>query len=103
MTAVSRNAIFINHVDPEDSKLTIWRGSGRGAPRSQRRTDGGNFGDSTAVSGGVSELWLDYGPGYRIFCRHRRLHRVVLLCGGDRSSQSRDTKQARTLAGRGSD
>lgn len=103
MTAVSRDAILISHIDPEDNKFTICRGSGRGAPRRPRRTDGGNFGDSTAVSGGVSELWLNYGPGYRIFCRQRRQHRAVLLCGGDRSSQSRDTKQAGTLAGKGRD
>ncbi len=59
----------------------------------------GNFGDVATVGGGVFELRINYGPGYRVYCLRRGQHRVVLLCGGDKSSQNRDIKQAKALAG----
>ncbi|MCY3874842.1 MAG: type II toxin-antitoxin system RelE/ParE family toxin [Rhodobacteraceae bacterium] len=59
----------------------------------------GNFGDVATVSGGVFEPRINYGPGYRVYCLRRGQHRVVLLCGGDKSSRNRDIKQAKALAG----
>ena len=62
------------------------------------RVASGNFGDSGPVGNGVSELRIDYGPGYRVYCLRRGELRVVLLSGGDKSSQDRDIRKAKALA-----
>lgn len=59
----------------------------------------GHFGDAASVGDGVTELRIDYGPGYRVYCLRRGEQRVVLLCGGDKSSQVRDITRAQALAG----
>jgi putative addiction module killer protein len=58
----------------------------------------GNFGDVKPVGDGVSELRLDFGSGYRLYFIRRGSRLVVLLCGGDKSSQSRDIDRARRMA-----
>ena len=58
----------------------------------------GNPGDIKAVGEGVSELRLDFGPGYRIYCAQRGQTLVILLCGGDKSTQGADIAKARALA-----
>ena len=58
----------------------------------------GLFGDVRTVGGGVSEMKIDYGPGYRLYYTIRQGKLVVLLVGGDKSSQSRDIVSARRLA-----
>jgi putative addiction module killer protein len=58
----------------------------------------GLLGDVRAVGEGVSELRIHYGAGYRIYFVQRGLRIVVLLCGGDKSSQQRDIKAAKRLA-----
>lgn len=50
----------------------------------------GNFGDSKSVGGGVEELRIDFGPGYRVYYGRRGSLTVVLLCGGDKRTQNRD-------------
>jgi len=64
-----------------------------------RRLGLGLTGDARPVGEGVSELRIDYGPGYRVY--FKSLERdviVILLCGGDKSTQDRDIKTAKRLA-----
>ena len=63
-----------------------------------RRLSLGNPGDVKSVGGGVSEMRLDYGPGYRLYFTHRGNALVILLCGGDKKSQSRDIALAQDIA-----
>lgn len=58
----------------------------------------GHPGDVKPVGGGVSELRLDFGPGYRLYFVRRGEMLIVLLCGGDKSTQARDIAQAKRLA-----
>ncbi|WP_130864553.1 type II toxin-antitoxin system RelE/ParE family toxin [Acidipropionibacterium timonense] len=60
----------------------------------------GNLGDIKPVGDGVLELRLTFGPGYRIYLTKRDGQIVLLLCGGDRSSQAADIVRARQLAAR---
>lgn len=62
------------------------------------RLANGLVGDAAPVGGGVSGLRIHYGPGYRIYFQRRGDDIVILLCGGDKSSQSRDTQKALQLA-----
>ena len=63
-----------------------------------RRLALGNIGDARSVGGGVSELRIDYGPGYRIYFAWRGFDLVLLLTGGDKSRQWADIAKARELA-----
>lgn len=63
-----------------------------------RRLSLGNPGDVKAVGGGVSEMRVDYGPGYRVYFVRRGDTVVVLLCGGDKRHQDRDIARALELA-----
>ena len=58
----------------------------------------GNPGDARPVGEGVSEMRIDYGPGYRVYFKRRGRTVVVLLAGGDKRSQSADIKTALRLA-----
>jgi putative addiction module killer protein len=62
-----------------------------------RRVETGNLGDCKLVGEGVSELRIDFGPGYRIYFGLRGTVLVVLLCGGDKGSQDRDIERAKTF------
>ena len=55
----------------------------------------GNLGDCKPVGEGVSELRVDYGPGYRVYFGQKGRTLVVLLCGGDKRTQDRDIRLAR--------
>ena len=62
------------------------------------RIEAGLFGDTKPVGSGVSELRIDYGPGYRVYFVKRGGVLVILLCGGDKRTQARDIKAARAMA-----
>ena len=62
------------------------------------RLASGNPGDTRPVGEGVSELRIDYGPGYRVYYKQRGRQVVILLAGGDKRTQSRDIKTALRLA-----
>jgi putative addiction module killer protein len=58
----------------------------------------GNAGDAEPIGEGVSELRINYGPGYRVYYKQQGRELVILLAGGDKGSQSRDIKTALRLA-----
>ncbi len=58
----------------------------------------GNLGDVSSVGGGVSEMRVNYGPGYRVYYTIRKRELIVLLIGGNKSSQRRDIEKAKTIA-----
>ena len=73
----------------------------RGRARIQARIErlaAGNPGDVKPVGEGVSELRIDYGPGYRVYFTKRGRELIVLLAGGDKRSQSKDIEAALRLA-----
>ena len=62
------------------------------------RLQSGLLGDVKPVGEGISELRIDYGPGYRVYFVQRGRVVVVLLCGGSKRTQRQDINQAKTLA-----
>src|ERR1700677_278642 len=93
MTEIRRTAIFLKWLrDLRDV---------RARARIQIRIDRlslGNPGDATPVGEGVSEMRIDYGPGYRVYFARRGKALVVLLCGGNKQTQDEDIARAKTLA-----
>jgi putative addiction module killer protein len=58
----------------------------------------GNLGDVAPVGDGVSEMRIFYGPGYRVYFVQRGSELIVLLCGGDKSTQGSDIEEAKAMA-----
>ena len=79
------------------SGLRDARGKARIAARI-RRAEEGNLGDVAPVGEGVSEMRIHVGPGYRVYFIQRGLELIILLAGGDKSTQSQDIKAAQELA-----
>ena len=88
----------------ETARFSDWlRGLRDGVARARiaariQRLALGNPGDVRPVGGGVGELRVHHGPGYRVYFARRGAALVVLLCGGDKSTQDRDVAEARALA-----
>jgi len=91
--AILRTDIFINWLNA----LRDRRAAARIAVRIMRLEDG-NAGDVKPVGEGVSEMRIDYGPGYRVYFTRRGTEIILLLCGGDKRSQNRDIALAKKLA-----
>ncbi|NEQ98953.1 MAG: type II toxin-antitoxin system RelE/ParE family toxin [Cyanothece sp. SIO2G6] len=73
----------------------------RAKARIQARIDRmslGNLGDFKAVGDGVCEIRIHYGPGYRVYYKKQGDMIIILLCGGDKSSQVSDIKKAKQIA-----
>ena len=81
-----------------------WLGSLRDARAAKRiveriyRLSLGNAGQHRTLTGGVIELKIDYGPGYRVYYTRRENSLVILLCGGDKSTQANDITTAIVMA-----
>jgi putative addiction module killer protein len=58
----------------------------------------GNPGDVKPAGEGISEMRIDYGPGYRVYYKDTRKELILLLCGGDKSTQDKDIETAKKLA-----
>jgi putative addiction module killer protein len=63
-----------------------------------KRLEEGNPGDVGPVGEGISELRINYGPGYRVYYKDTGNEIVILLCGGDKSTQQADIAEAKRLA-----
>jgi len=93
MIEVRKTAVFSNWM----ADLRDHRARAKIAARIDRLASG-NPGDVQPVGEGVSELRIHYGPGYRVYFAPRGTMLIVLLCGGDKSTQTKDIKAARMLA-----
>ena len=62
-----------------------------------KRAANGNFGTIRSVQGGVFEMKIDHGPGYRVYYFQRGKALVILLCGGDKRTQNADVAHAKRL------
>lgn len=93
MTEILRSSTFSGWL----LKLADSRARMRIQVRIDRMSEG-NFGDVKAIGEGLSEARINYGPGYRVYFMQQGNQLVILLCGGDKSSQSHDIKQARLIA-----
>lgn len=93
MNVINQTAVFATWL----TGLGDLKGKARVVARIERAKLG-NFGDSEPVGNGVSEMRIDFGPGYRVYYMREGAIVYLLLCGGDKSSQQADIKQALKMA-----
>jgi putative addiction module killer protein len=93
MIEIRKTATFAKWIDD----LRDIRARARVLARIQRLA-GGHAGDVKPVGEGVSEMRIDYGPGYRVYFKQRGRSLVILLAGGDKRTQRRDINTALRLA-----
>ncbi len=93
MLEVRKTELFAGWLD----RLPDLRARARVQARIERLAQG-NPGDVQAVGEGVSELRINYGPGYRVYFKQRGREMIILLAGGDKSTQTQDIKTALRLA-----
>lgn len=91
---IRKTARFVNWLD----SLRDMRARARILVRIERLA-AGNPGDVKALGGGVWEIRIDYGPGYRVYCLRSGDEMIVLLAGGDKRTQTEDIELAFRLAG----
>lgn len=98
---VEPKAIVIYEDGNGNQPFSIWLKGLMDAQTRQRiinrvqRIEQGNYGDFAPVGEGVIELRMFFGPGYRVYFGEEGNNRVILLCGGDKSSQEQDIKTAK--------
>ena len=93
MIEIRKTEVFARWVDG----LQDMRGRAKVLARIERLA-GGSPGDVAPVGEGVSELRIHHGPGYRVYFKKRGGRLIILLAGGDKSSQGRDIRTALRLA-----
>ena len=93
MVEIRKTDLFVQWLDD----LSDHQARARVQARIERLATG-NPGDVAPVGEGVSELRIDYGPGYRVYFRKRGQELIILLAGGDKSTQAKDIKAALRLA-----
>ena len=93
MIEIRKTALFVEWLD----NLSDFQARARVQARIERLAVG-NPGDVAPIGEGVSELRINYGPGYRVYFKKRGRALIVLLAGGDKSTQAKDIKTALRLA-----
>jgi len=93
MVEIRKTELFVKWID----SLRDVQAKARVLVRIERLASG-NAGDVKPVGEGISEMRIDYGPGYRVYFMQRGSELIILLAGGDKNSQSRDIKAAFRLA-----
>lgn len=93
MVEIRKTDLFAKWLD----EIKDLRGRARILARIERLS-AGNPGDVKPVGEGVSEMRIDFGPGYRVYYIRQRQKLIILLAGGDKSSQAKDIKTALRLA-----
>jgi putative addiction module killer protein len=93
MIEIRKTERFARWID----NLRDMRGRARILARIERLA-GGNPGDVKRIRGGISEMRIDYGPGYRVYFKKRGRKLIILLAGGDKSTQAQDIEAALRLA-----
>ena len=93
MVEIRKTELFVKWID----SLRDVQAKARVLVRIERLASG-NAGDVKPVGEGISEMRIDYGPGYRVYFMQRGSELIILLAGGDKNSQSRDIKAALRLA-----
>lgn len=93
MYQIRQTTVYANWIDGLHDRRAVLRIETR-----IRRLELGNPGDTKSVGNGVSELRIDYGPGYRVYFTRRGNAVIILLVGGDKSSQDHDIATAKRLA-----
>jgi len=93
MKEISRSSVFIKWFD----KLRDARAVAIILKRINRLAKG-NPGDVEPIGEGCSEMKIDYGPGYRVYFKDTGNEIIILLCGGDKSTQQKDIKKAKKIA-----
>lgn len=102
MTRIVNPKQLIFYADENGSEpFLAWLGTLRDTQGRRRiinrlfRVQQGNYGDVEPIGEGLSELRLFFGPGYRVYFGEDAENIIIILCGGDKSSQSRDIEQAK--------
>ncbi len=100
ITVYSSGLIEVRQTPEFEAWLASLRDTKARARIAQRiaRVELGNVGDAEPVGEGVTELRIDYGPGYRLYTKRQGPTVTFLLCGGDKSTQARDIRRAKALA-----
>jgi len=93
MKEICRSSVFIKWLD----KLRDARAVAKILERINRLAKG-NHGDVEPIGEGCSEMKINYGPGYRVYYLDTRKEIIILLCGGDKSTQQADIKNAKKIA-----